>query len=349
MSLRAQPRLSFDCNAKFVVYSLLCGFGSVTERERDATQFILGLLPCFMNSNRRLAKAPMTNDAYTTAQLYLPELRVMASRHSYVHRGPLKSSKHAQALLNVVVCPLVIHLSPEDRKQLLGSIRDAEMMLSNPPDVLNELVAAWRVRHLELFTNWRSLPIAGVDEYYFGIKLPVPLELEEVLTPLPYPPIVSRTAWTRCERTPHGYMTLPLCDRRTLSQQQRDSRQTSRSIPSRSIKKSDLKPLNSSPQYFILPDLTRSSSDSSSISTDGGRFSILSSSPLLEHEIFEESTWDLVEDWVSFHKYQDGIKTFKARRENRKPVEEITEEAVMGGLAYHQCSDLVTLDNKLQS
>ncbi|KAH7344122.1 hypothetical protein B0J17DRAFT_765244 [Rhizoctonia solani] len=295
MSLRAQPRVSLDCNAKFVVYSLLSGFGSVTEKESDATRFILGLLPCFMNGGRRLAKVPMTNDTYTLAQLYLPELRVMASRHSYIHRGPLKNSKHAQALLNVVACPLTIHLSPGERKQLLGSISDAEVLLSNPLDVLNELVAAWRARHLELFTNWRSLPIAGVDEYYFGVKLPVPLALEEILTPLPYPSKLSRTTWTRCERTPNGYMTLPLCDRRTLFQQPRDPQQTSRSIPSRSVKKSDLKPLDSIPQYFTLPDLTRSSSDSSSISTDGTRFSVLSGSPLLEDHAFEESTWDLVE------------------------------------------------------
>ncbi|KDN38903.1 hypothetical protein RSAG8_09184, partial [Rhizoctonia solani AG-8 WAC10335] len=159
MSSRVQSRMSLDCNAEFVVYSLLSGFGTVTERERDATRFILGLLPSCMNGNRRVPKVSMVNDAYTLAQLYLPELRVVASRHSYVHRGPLKSSKQAQALLNVVISPLVFHLSSEERKQLLGSIGDVEALLSSPLDTFNELVAAWKIRHLELFTNWRSLPI----------------------------------------------------------------------------------------------------------------------------------------------------------------------------------------------
>jgi hypothetical protein len=35
----------------------------------------------------------MTNDAYTLAQVCLPELRVMASRHSYVHDGALRNFK----------------------------------------------------------------------------------------------------------------------------------------------------------------------------------------------------------------------------------------------------------------
>ncbi|EUC56228.1 translocation protein sec63, putative [Rhizoctonia solani AG-3 Rhs1AP] len=284
MSSHVQSRMLLDCNADFVVYSLLSGFGSVTERERDATRFILGVL---------MPKVLMTNDAYTLAQLYLPELRVMASRHSYVHKGPLKSSKQARVLLNIVVSPLVFHLSSEERKQILGSIGDAEALLSNPLDLLNEFVAAWKIRYLELFTNWRSLPIVGVDGYHFGVKLPVPLTLEEVLTPLPYPPKLPPTVWTRCEKTPNRHAELP-----PLLPKPIDFQLAGRSVSSKSVKKSDLEALNPRPQYFILPDLTRTSSDSSSVSTDDCGFSSLGSdSPLLEVEVFEESTWDLVEDW----------------------------------------------------
>ncbi|CAE6422376.1 unnamed protein product [Rhizoctonia solani] len=317
MSSHVQSRMLLDCSADFVVYSLLSGFGSVTERERDATRFILGFL-CCMNGNHRMPKILMTNDAYTLAQLYLPELRVMASRHSYVHKGPLKSSKvsstsfstyvfvlnprpirpqQAQVLLNIVVSPLIFHLSSEERKQILGSIGDAEALLSNPLDLLNEFVAAWKIRYLELFTNWRSLPIGGVDGYHFGVKIPVPLALEEVLTPLPYPPKLPPTVWTRYEKAPNRLAELPPCGQ-TLLPKPIDFQLAGRSVSSRSVKKSDLEALNPRPQYFILPDLTRTSSDSSSVSTDDCGFSSLGSdSPLLEVEVFEESTWDLVEDW----------------------------------------------------
>ncbi|CAE7102218.1 unnamed protein product [Rhizoctonia solani] len=291
MNSDAQSQMTLDCNADFVVYSLLSGFGSVTGRERDATQFILRFLPSYVN-DRRAPKVSITNDAYTLAQLYLPELRVMASRHSYVHNGPLKGFKQAQVLLKVIMSPLIFHLSSEEQKQLLGSVDEAEALLSNPLDVLNELVAAWKIHHLELFTNWRSLPIAGVDEYYFGVKLPVPLALEEVLTPLPYPSKTSRTVWTCHEKTPNRHVKLPPRGR-TLPQEPIDFQL----IPSRSSKKSELKSLNPRLQYFAFPDLVRTSSDSSSVSTDScGFISLSSNSPLIEGEVFEESTWDLVED-----------------------------------------------------
>ncbi|KAJ1308317.1 hypothetical protein OPQ81_004028 [Rhizoctonia solani] len=292
--------MSLDCNAKFVAYSLLSGFGSVTEKERGATRFVLGLLSSCVNDHR-VVKVPMTNDAYTLSQLYLPELRVMASRHSYVHKESLKGFKQAQAILSVIVSPLVFHLASEERKQLLGSMGDVETLLSNPLDVLNELVAAWKIRHLELFTNWRSLPIAGVDEYYFGVKLPVPLALEDVLTPLPYPPKAHQSVWTRCEKTPNRlYTTLPPRSRRSLPEKRMDFQYTGRSVSSRAAKKSELKVSDSPPQYFVLPDLARTSSDSSSVSTDDCGFGDLGSncdSPLLEDEALEEHTWDLVEDW----------------------------------------------------
>ncbi|KAG8705952.1 hypothetical protein FRC11_008657, partial [Ceratobasidium sp. 423] len=304
MSLRVQRRMSLDCNAKFVVYSLLSGFGSVTQRERDATRFVLGLIPSCVNG-RRLVKVSMTNDAYTLAQLYLPELRVMASRHSYVHNEPLKNSKQAQTLLSVIVSPLVFHLSFEERKQILGSIGDVEVLLSNPLDVLNELVAAWKIRHLELVTNWRSLPIAGVDEYYFGVKLPVPLKFEELLTPLPYPSKTPRANWSRTvgyEIASNRYGKLPLCGQRIPPPKPMDFQLTTRSVPSRPDKKSELKALDLRDQYFVLPDLARTSSDSSSASTstnDSGFISLggNSDSHLFANENFEESTWDLVEDW----------------------------------------------------
>ncbi|CAE6476985.1 unnamed protein product [Rhizoctonia solani] len=307
MSLRVQRRMSLDCNAKFVMYSLLSEFGSLTEKERDATRFVLGLIPSCVNGSRRLVKVPMTNDAYTLAQLYLPELQVMASRHSYVQRGPLKNSKQAQALLSVIVSPLVCHLSSEERKQILGSIGDVEALLSNPLDILSELVGAWKIRHLELVTNWRSLPIAGVDRYYFGVKLPVPLTLEELLAPLPYPPKSPRATWNRTvgyEKAPNRYMKLPPRDQRTLPQKPMDFQLATRSAPSRLDKKSELKALDLRYQYFVLPDLARTSSDSSSSSSstntnDSGSASLggNSDSHLFADEGFEESTWDLVEDW----------------------------------------------------
>lgn len=233
----------------------------------------------------------------------------MASRHSYVHREPLKSFKVSQprpvltysfnlrpnhlqqalALLNIVVSPLVSHLSPEERKQIVGSIGNAEALLSNPLDILNELVAAWKICHLELFTNWRSLPIAGVKEYYFGVKLPVPVTLEEVLTPLPYPP--KPPPRTHCEKAPNQHAESSPCGR-ALPTKPADFQLISRSISSGSVNKSGF-----ATQYFVLPDLTRTSSDSSSVSTDDcGLGSLDSTSSLLDNNAFEESTWDLVED-----------------------------------------------------
>ncbi|CAE6384950.1 unnamed protein product [Rhizoctonia solani] len=303
MTSYAQRQVSLDCNAKFVVYSLLSGFGPITERERDATRFIIGVLPSCIN-DRRLVRVPITNDAYTLAQLYLRELRVMASRHSYVHEGTLRNPKQAAAILNVIVSPLLSHLSREERKYLLGSIGDAETLLSNPLDLLNELTAAWKIHHLELFTNWRSLPISGVEQYAFGVRLPVPLSLEEVLTPLPYPPKVSRNTRTRamrCEKAVGLYANPALCDRRNQLRKPMDLQPATHFIPSKRTKGSELKALDSMPRRFILPDLqyAQSSSDSSSISTDDcgfGSLSSRSSSPLTTDEVFEESTWDLVED-----------------------------------------------------
>ncbi|CAE6348678.1 unnamed protein product [Rhizoctonia solani] len=301
MHPRVESQTSLDCSAEFLVYSLLSGFGSITERERDAIRFVLELVPCSMN-DRRMAKIPIPNEAYTLAQFYLPELRVMASRHSYVQKGPLKNPKQAQALLNIILSPLFFHLSSEERKQILGSIDNAEALLSNPLDVLNELVAAWKIRHLELFTNWRSLPIAGVGEYYFGIKLPVPLTLEDVLTPLPYPHKLPQTVWARYQKAPNQ-PTRSTPRGRTLPRKPINFQP----IASRSVKKSELKALDSRHQCFVLPDLTRTSSDSSSVSTDDyGIISLNSDGPLLEDEVFEESTWDLVEDWSELRCHHGG-------------------------------------------
>ncbi|CUA77178.1 hypothetical protein RSOLAG22IIIB_06552 [Rhizoctonia solani] len=305
MHPRVESQTSLDCSAEFLVYSLLSGFGSITERERDAIRFVLELVPCSMNDHP-MTKIPIPNDAYTLAQLYLPELRVMASRHSYVHKGPLKNFKQAQVLLNIVLSPLFFHLSSEERKQILGSIDNAEALLSNPLDVLNELVAAWKIRHLELFTNWRSLPIAGVDEYYFGVKLPVPLTLEDVLTPLPYPPKLPQTVWARDEKAPNQRTRLTPRGR-TLPPKPVNFQAIARSVSSRSVKKSEPKALDSRHQCFVLPDLTRTSSDSSSVSTDDcGIISLNSDAPLLEDDIFEDATWDLVEDWSELGCHHGG-------------------------------------------
>ncbi|CEL59229.1 hypothetical protein RSOLAG1IB_03162 [Rhizoctonia solani AG-1 IB] len=298
MSSCIQHRVSLDCNAKFVAYSLLSGFGSITEKERDATQFILGVLPSCVN-DRRLVKVPMTNDAYTLAQVCLPELRVMASRHSYVHDGALRNFKQAAAILNVIVSPLISHLSREERKYLLCSISDAEALLSNPLGTLNELVGAWKIRHFELFTNWRSLPIPGVEQYSYGAKLPVPLTLEEILTPLPYPPGASRV--TRARTLGHTKAARSLSIRQSQLRKSMDLQPTARFVHSRPTKGPELKTLDSMPRHFVLPDLiyAQSSSDASSISTDDCGFRSLSSrssSPLITHDAFEESAWDIIED-----------------------------------------------------
>ncbi|KAF8743090.1 hypothetical protein RHS02_03234, partial [Rhizoctonia solani] len=245
----------------------------------------------------------MTDHAYTLAQLYLPELRVMSSRHSYVHDETLRNFKQAGAILNIIVSPLISHLSREEQKYLIGSINDAETLLSNPLDILNELIAAWKIRHFELFTNWRSLPVSGVEQYHFGVKLPVPLSLEEILTPLPYPSKVSQVKRTRivgCQKTAN-FCTNSSCDQRDQLRKPMDLQPATRFVPSKCTNGSNIKALDSIPRQFVLSHLryAQSSSDSSSVSTDDCGFSSMSSrssSPLIADETYEESTWDLVEE-----------------------------------------------------
>ncbi|KAJ1308262.1 hypothetical protein OPQ81_003977 [Rhizoctonia solani] len=174
----------FECNAAFVAYALLSNFAIITEKERDAVQFIIELIPCYDGVTGNLR---MTFDTHVLAQIYLGELRVMAGRHSYTHYGSLEEAPQARALLNVVVMPLIRHLSDEEYGDLLGSLGEAYFLLSQPLDVLGRLVTMWRARNVSITMDWRSHPIGGLDNYQFGVELPGKLLLEDLLTPLPYP------------------------------------------------------------------------------------------------------------------------------------------------------------------
>ncbi|KAG8707873.1 hypothetical protein FRC08_000251 [Ceratobasidium sp. 394] len=119
----------------------------------------------------------------------------MAVRHSYVHKGSLKSDNQARALLSVIVTPLVRHLSSEQYQDIVASIEEANTLLSLPISTLNELVASWRIQNLELVLNWRSFPVLGTKMYSFGCSALPGFRVEDVLTPLPYPvPASSRAS-----------------------------------------------------------------------------------------------------------------------------------------------------------
>ncbi|KAH7344112.1 hypothetical protein B0J17DRAFT_739947 [Rhizoctonia solani] len=173
-----------DCDASFVACALLSTFVIVTEKERDAVRFIIELIPCY---DEVTGKLRMTFDTHVLAQIYLAELRVLASRHSYIHDGSLEEAPQARALLNVVFMPLIRHLRIEEYNNLLESIDKAHYLLSRPLDVLDELAIQWRILNVKVATNWRSHPVEDLENYEFGVELPVKYSLEDLLTPLPYP------------------------------------------------------------------------------------------------------------------------------------------------------------------
>ncbi|KAG8740639.1 hypothetical protein FRC10_004097 [Ceratobasidium sp. 414] len=183
--------MTYDCTATFVVYALLSSFSAISKKDRDAVRYVLGLLSDYNVATRQLL---MTHDVCALARLYLPQLRTMAARHSYVHRGSLKSDSQARALLGVVVTPLIRHLSSTQYQDILASIEDANTLLSLPISILNELVVSWRIQNLELVLNWRSFPVLGTKMYSFGCSGLPGFRVEDVLTPLPYPVTASSRA-----------------------------------------------------------------------------------------------------------------------------------------------------------
>ncbi|KAJ1308328.1 hypothetical protein OPQ81_004038 [Rhizoctonia solani] len=186
----------FDCSAPFIAYSLLSTFPTITENERDAVQVILELLPCYDVLSGELY---VTHEAHIVAQIFLDELRAMARRHSYVQEGPLEGVVEAQDLLNVIILPVVRHLSESEYYDIRRTIEDADKLLSHPLEFLNELLNMWRLRNSEVVSEWHSRPIEGVDNYYSGMELPNGLKLEDVLMPLPYP--------TKSHSSESGYST----------------------------------------------------------------------------------------------------------------------------------------------
>ncbi|KAG8771503.1 hypothetical protein FRC12_003580 [Ceratobasidium sp. 428] len=82
------PDMTFVCEATFVAYALLSSFGTITKKDRDAVRYVLELLSSYDIATQELL---MTHDMCVLAGVYLPQLRTMALRHSYEHRGSLKN------------------------------------------------------------------------------------------------------------------------------------------------------------------------------------------------------------------------------------------------------------------
>ncbi|KAF8603432.1 hypothetical protein BDV93DRAFT_523221 [Ceratobasidium sp. AG-I] len=175
----------FDCKADFIACALLSSFTTITEADRDAVEYTLELVASY---DIEIGKLRMTRDAHVLAQIYLAQLRVMASRHNYTHDGSLEDITQARALMSVIVVPLLRHLSISEYEDIIVSLDRAEVLLSYPLEELNKLVASWRIQNIIHLTNWTSLPLNGADSYHFGAPAPVQgFQLEETLTPLPYP------------------------------------------------------------------------------------------------------------------------------------------------------------------
>ncbi|KAF8760013.1 hypothetical protein RHS01_02153 [Rhizoctonia solani] len=169
--------MSFDCSAPFIAYSLLSTFSTITENERDATQVIIELLPCY---DVLTGELHVTHEAHIVACVFLEEFRAMARRHCYIQEGSLDN----------VVCDYSSPRPPSVQNEyndIRRTIEDADALLSHPLPVLNELLNKWRLRNFEIVSEWHSYPVEGVEEYRFGLELPNGAQLEEVLMPLPYP------------------------------------------------------------------------------------------------------------------------------------------------------------------
>ncbi|KAF8743452.1 hypothetical protein RHS02_03224, partial [Rhizoctonia solani] len=186
----------FDCSAPFIVYSLLSTFSTITENERDATQVIIELLPCY---DVLTGELHVTHEAHIVARVFLEEFRAMARRHCYIQEGSLDNVVEAHDLFSVIILPLVRHLSQNEYNDIRRTIEDADALLSHSLPVLNELLNKWRLRNFEIVSEWHSYPVEGVEEYRFGLELPNGAQLEEVLMPLPYP--------TKQQSTDSGYST----------------------------------------------------------------------------------------------------------------------------------------------
>jgi len=260
--------MSFDCNALFITYSLLSTFTTITENERDAVQVILELLPCYDVLSRELH---VTSEAHVVAQILLDEFRTMASRHSYVQEGALEDIAEARDLLNVIVLPLVRHLSESEYNEIRCTIEDADKMLSDPLELINEILAKWRLQNSEVVSDWHSHPIEGFENYYFGMELPDGIKLEELLMPLPYPtklPSSDSGHSTENEGLRHKHERRRKRQPRSYASESGKSRAVPRSECSRELAlKSKSKPKS---KHSFLPRFTssRTSSDTAHDSGD---------------------------------------------------------------------------------
>ncbi|QRW15749.1 uroporphyrinogen decarboxylase [Rhizoctonia solani] len=170
-------KMSFDCSAPFIAYSLLSTFSTITENERDATQVIIELLPCY---DVLTGELHVTHEAHIVACVFLEEFRAMARRHCYIQEGSLDN----------VVCDYSSPRPPSVPKRVQrhpSYYRRCGRATLPPTPVLNELLNKWRLRNFEIVSEWHSYPVEGVEEYRFGLELPNGAQLEEVLMPLPYP------------------------------------------------------------------------------------------------------------------------------------------------------------------
>ncbi|CAE7208039.1 unnamed protein product, partial [Rhizoctonia solani] len=260
--------MTLDCSASFIAYSLLSTFSTIAEDERDAVQVILELIPCYDILSRELH---VTHEAHVVARMFLDEFRTMASRHSYIQEGDLEDVAEAQDLLNVIILPLVHHLSEREYNEIRRTMEDADKLLSNPLDLLNDLLNMWRLRNCEVVSEWHSHPIDGFENYYFGMELPDGARLAELLMPLPYP--------TRLHSIDSGYSTEDEGPRqkherrrkrqvRSHASESGKPRAVPRSEGSRELAlKSKSKPQS---RHFFLPRFTssRTSSDSAHDSGD---------------------------------------------------------------------------------
>ncbi|CAE6486585.1 unnamed protein product [Rhizoctonia solani] len=260
--------MTLDCSAPFIAYSLLSTFPTtIAENERDAVQVILELLPCYDVISKELH---VTHEAHVVSRILLDELRIMARRHSYVQEGALEDIAEAQDLLNVIVLPLVRHLSESEYNEIRRTIEDADKLLSNSLQLLNELLGMWRLRNFEVVSEWHSHPIEGFENYHFGMNLPNGAKLEELLTPLPYP--------TKLYHSDSGYSTEDegIRHKRERRRKRQARSRTSESDKPRAVPRSEGSrelALKSKPKpkskHFFLPRFT-SSHTSSDTAHDSG-------------------------------------------------------------------------------
>ncbi|CAE6471151.1 hypothetical protein ACGC1H_001004 [Rhizoctonia solani] len=259
--------MSFDCNAPFIAYSLLSTFSTISDNERDAVQVILELIPCYDVLSKELY---VTHEAHAVAQILLDELRMMASRHSYVQEGALEDVTEARDLLNVIVLPLVRHLSESEYNEIRRTIEDADKLLSNPLDLLNDLLTVWRLRNLEVINKWHSYPIEGLEHYHSGVEPPNGVKLEELLMPLPYPAKLHSSD-SGCSTEDEGAKQKPERRRRRQTRSHTSDSGKPRAVPrSECARELALKSKpKSRSKHFFLPRFTSSHTSSDSAHDSG--------------------------------------------------------------------------------